>query len=400
MKRMIWAMVAVCLLGSSAAFGQRMYAPTPPLGALWEMRANGDAWQTDLGFIIPAQWKGFKRLGFSSGRADGGSVNAYYESEDHSLKLNILLQLRIDMRGFPLGAESVWNLLKLVTAGAMAPREKQTELSVTPFAIGNRTPAGKEMWTRHDLDSGPVVQGGFWQNIGVWSVIVTVSGPESRREELERHAQILFAEMPFPYAPLATELAVNGEQVIGGMSKCGRKRPDGAGKEFTPTFPQAALMSILLPGMMVGQENQFVISPVTQAKDYCVIETFNARKDFPVTALEYRGAANDAWEPRYGFAINNGKGGYYQLERMPAAAAQATMTNDVILDQVFLNFSNNKRASISAVFDDWPSYEEAKRAITAQHKDGRPQPIITVMQTAERREINQNPARVLELKED
>jgi hypothetical protein len=50
------------------------------------------------------------------------------------------------------------------------------------------------------------------------------------------------------------------------------------------------------------------------------------------------------------------------------------------------------------VFNDWPSYEEAKRAIIAQHKDGNPQPIVTVLQTAEKREIPQNPARVLELK--
>ena len=90
------------------------------------------------------------------------------------------------------------------------------------------------------------------------------------------------------------------------------------------------------------------------------------RKDFPVTALEYRGAANDAWVPRYGFALNNGKGGYYQVERLPPPAAQATRTNDVTLDQVFLDFSNNKRASISAVFDDWPSYQEAKRAHKAK----------------------------------
>lgn len=400
MKRANWAMVCLCLLGSSAAFGQRLYDPTPPPGVLWEMRPNGDAWQKDLGFIVPAQWKDFKRLGFSSGRADGGSVNAYYENEDHSLKMTILLQLRIDMRGLPMDADMVWDFMKIVVTGGVGPKDKSTELSVKPFAIGKRTPAGKEMWTRFDLEGGPLVQGAFWQNIGVWSVIVTVSGPEARREELEKHAQVLFAEMPFPYAPLATELAVNGEQLFGGMPKCDGKRPDGTGKEFTPTFPQAALMSIMLPGMMVGQENQFIISPVTQAGDYCVIETFNVRKDFPVTALEYRGAPNDAWVPRYGFVLNNGKGGYYQVERMPANAAQATKTNDVILDQVFLNFSNNKRASISAVFDDWPSYKDAKQAIIAQHKDGRPQPIITVVQTAEKREISQNPARVQELKAD
>jgi hypothetical protein len=229
-------------------------------------------------------------------------------------------------------------------------------------------------------------------------VIVTISGPEARREELEKLAQGLFAEMPFPYAPLATELAVTGAQTLTAMPKCDGKPPEGTGKEFTPMFQQAALMSLLLPGMMVGQENQFIISPVTQARDYCVIESFKARKDLPITAIQYRGAATEAWEARYGFVINQGQGGYYQVERMPADAARQTTTNGVTLDQVFLNFSNNKRASIAAVFNDWPDYEEAKRAVIAQHKDGNPQPIITAMQTAERREISQNPKRVQELK--
>jgi hypothetical protein len=391
----------LCLLGSWAASGQALYDPTPPLGALWEMQDDGDALQKDLGFVVPPKWQGFQRLGFSSGRADGGSVRAYYENADHTLKLNIWLQLRIDMRGLPLDADTVWDLYKIGLSNDMSAfgvKDKGTEISARPFGIGKRTPLGREVWTRFPLADGAVAQGAFWQNIGVWSVIVTFAGPETRLEEMQKLAQGLFAEMPFPYAPLATELAANGEQLIGAMPKCDGKRPDGAGKEFTPTFPQAALMSLLLPGMMVGQQNQFLVSPVTQTRDYCVIETFKARKDLPVIALEYRGAASDAWEARYGFVINNGQGGYYQVERMPAAAAQATKTNDVVLDQVFLNFSNNKRASISAVFNDWPSYEEAKRAVIAQHKEGRPQPIITVVETAEKRVVSQNPERVQELK--
>ena len=50
------------------------------------------------------------------------------------------------------------------------------------------------------------------------------------------------------------------------------------------------------------------------------------------------------------------------------------------------------------MFEDWPSYEEAKKAIIAQHKDAKPEPIISVVQTAEKREIAQNPKRVQELK--
>jgi hypothetical protein len=67
------------------------------------------------------------------------------------------------------------------------------------------------------------------------------------------------------------------------------------------------------------------------------------------------------------------------------------------LDQVFLNFSNNKRAAISAVFNDWPSYEEAKRVMSVLHKGGAVQPIINVVQTAEKRSITQNPERVRKL---
>jgi hypothetical protein len=390
----------VCLLVASSVHGRSTYDPTPPLGAMWEMQPDGDAFQKDLGFVMPEKWQGFKRLGFSSGRDDGGSVRAYYETDDHALKMDLWVQLRIDIRGLPMDADMVWDLLKVAVAAEMESKENGTELSSKPFAIGKRTPAGREMWTRFALDSGPAVQGVFWQNIGAWSVVATFSGPESRREELEKLSQALFAEMPFPYAPLAAEFAANGTQLFAAMPKCKGKPPRGAGKEFTPTFQQAALMSLLLPGMMVGQENQFIVSPVTRAQDYCVIETFKARKDFPITAIQYLGPASEAWEARYGFAINNGAGGYYQVERMPAVAARQTTTNGVTLDQVFLNFSNIKRASISAVFNDWPSYEEAKRAIIAQHKDGNPQPIITVLQTAEKREIHQNPARVLELKDN
>lgn len=401
MSRVIWTLVVLGSFASPLAFGQRMLSPTPPLGPMWEMQADGDAYQKDLGFILPEKWSDFRREGFSSGRADGGSVRGLYKSSDGALSLAIWIQLRIDMRGFPMPADTVWSLLNAgFTAEVGAkPGDRGTELSSGPFAIGKRTPVGRHQWSKYSTDAGTKVQGAFWQNIGVWSVVVTFTGPEERRADLEKYSQALFSELPFPYAPITTELAVDGEQLLAAMPKCDGRRPVGTGKEFVPTFPQAALMSMLLTGMMVGQENQFIISPVTHAVDYCVIETFQARKDLPVTAIEYRGKPTEAWEVRYGFALNHGRGGYYQVERMPAEAAKQTTTNDVTLDQVFLNFSNNKRGAISAVFDDWPSYEDAKRAVSALHKDGKAEPIINVIQTAEKRHITQNPERVQKLKE-
>ena len=126
------------------------------------------------------------------------------------------------------------------------------------------------------------------------AVVYHKDGTEHSRPVLEalladrqalHHTQGFFTEIPFPYAPLTTELAVSGSRIFTNMPKCEGKPPEGAGKEFMPTFQQAALMSLLLPGMMVGQENQFILSPVTQAKDYCLIETFNARKDFVIEHL-------------------------------------------------------------------------------------------------------------------
>jgi hypothetical protein len=401
MSRVIRTLVVLAWFASPLAYGQRMLSPTPPLGPMWEMQADGDAYQKDLGFILPEKWSDFAREGFSSGRADGGSVRGVYKSRDGALSMTIWIQLRIDMRGFPMPQDTVWSLLKAAFTAEAGPKPGNTgtELSSGPFAIGKRTPAGKQQWASYATDAGAKVQGAFWQNIGVWSVVVTFMGPEERRADLEKYSQALFNELPFPYAPLATELAVDGATLLAAMPKCDGERPEGSGKEFVPTFPQAALMSILLTGMMVGQENQFIISPVTHAGDYCVIETFNVRKDLPVTALEYRGKSTEAWEARYGFVLNHGQGGYYQVERMPAEAAKQTTTNGVTLDQVFLNFSNNKRGAIAAVFNDWPGYEEAKRAISALHKDGKADPIINVVQTAEKRHITQNPERVQKLAE-
>jgi hypothetical protein len=159
-----------------------------------------------------------------------------------------------------------------------------------------------------------------------------------------------------------------------------------------------ALYGMLVPGMQLGLQNKLVISPVTQANDYCVIETFNARKDLPVTALLYRGEPGEAWEARYAFAMNGGRGGFYQLERfVPRIAGESVA--DTRLDQVFLHYTNNKRASLYAVYDDWPDYRELRKSFEKFLKD-KPEPIISSTQTAEKLHIQTNTARILPVEGD
>ena len=43
MNRTRLTMVCLCLMSSAAAFGQRVYDPTPPLGVLWVWLAFSEA---------------------------------------------------------------------------------------------------------------------------------------------------------------------------------------------------------------------------------------------------------------------------------------------------------------------------------------------------------------------
>jgi hypothetical protein len=390
------AAIGLQLLASASAWAQLL--PSPPQGPLWEMQANGDAVQKDLGFIVPKRWKSFEREGFTSTREDGASIKAHYLSDDRAIRLGILLQFRPDVRGLDLGQDLTWTMVQASAGFDFLGRTKSkpTELSSTEFRLGNRSPAGRTRWARYDLDKGPEVQGLWWQNIGVWSVVITMSGPEARRADIEAQAQTLLTEMPFPSAPLATELAVVGEKLLASLPKCKGERPNGTGGEITPTFEEAAALGLIMPLMVLGKANDSLISPVTRSESYCVVETFFPRKDLAVTAIEYTGPATDAWEARYGFAIANGRGGYYQIERLAQAEPMKSMAGEAITKHAYLDFSNNKRASLFAVFDEWPSYEAAKRAIVALHEDpkNRKDAVITMTNPAEKVLVVTNPDRI------
>jgi hypothetical protein len=133
-----------------------------------------------------------------------------------------------------------------------------------------------------------------------------------------------------------------------------------------------------------------------------VIETFKVRKDFPVTAIQYVGAPNSTWEATYGFVLNDGKGGYYQVERLIPMKSMGASIGEESTQHTYLNFSNNKRSSVFAFFNDWPSYEATKKVVFAIHGDpsNRLAPILTMTNPADRIAIVHNSERVQPAKAD
>jgi hypothetical protein len=394
MRGMTWMLALVSLAAGPAAVAQVPgLSPEPPGGVLWTLQPDGDAIQNDLGFIVVKQWKDFTRTGFTSTREDGASVKAYYVSADKKLRMTMWLQLRPDTRGLPLDEEAVWSLMQIgINLEHGLPRDKITKLSEAAFSLGGRTPAGRQQWVRVEAADGPEVQGAWWQNIGVWAVIVTFSGPESRRADLEAAASTFFELYPFPGAPITTELAVNGEALFGGMPKCDGKPPAGEGKEVSPTFNQATLYALMVPNLQMGQYNDQIISPANHPKDYCVIERFDIARNLPVTAVQYRGSGTSSFDARYAFVMNSGRGGVYQLERMAPEIANSEV-NGTALNQVYLHYTNNKRASLITVFDEWPSYRQLRKVFEKYMKE-KPEPIVTTTKSYEKLHIKYNTARI------
>jgi hypothetical protein len=64
--------------------------------------------------------------------------------------------------------------------------------------------------------------------------------------------------------------------------------------------------------------------------------------------------------------------------------------------KVYLDFSNNKRASLFTVLDEWPSYEAAKQAVVALHEDpkNRKDAVLTMTNPAQKIVVITNPDRI------
>jgi hypothetical protein len=351
----------LCLMPITAA-SQIPYSASGaevPQVPLWGEEANGDAIQKDLGFILPKKWKAFERYRFSSTRADGGSVKTWYRSSDSELTLNILIQLRVDIRGMDLGPDFPWTLIKMASDAELGLElgKKPVELSVAPFSLGGRQPPGMVRWARYDLATGPKVQGTWWQNIGIWSVIITAAGPEARKAEVEQAGASVIKEMPFPRAPAAAEFLAIGPKLFAAMPACATDLPENKGVAVARSPEEAIKVSMILPGYISDNPKIAPVSPVTDAVNYCKIETFSSQKG-EVTAVRFTGKRGEFWDARYGFALDSGRNGYFQFDYNSALGTG-------LGNKILLTYSNTKEVTAYTIFSDWPSYSNARKHILA-----------------------------------
>lgn len=369
----------VAFLGlASAAFAQQ---PAPPDVPLWRLEANGDAVQTDLGFILPPRIKTFERRGFTSTRPDGGSVMTHYESPD-GVKLRILLQLRSDVRPptktVADGIADNWRLAKL-TARFSYPVDSQPEILLEgPLVWGDvPTANGMVLFRRFRIGDKSEIQGIWYRNIGLWAVIVIASAPESRHSEVEA-AGATAMQIPWPAAPVSAELRARAPDWLSALSACpaGLKR-DGNGRPVDPGPVVAGMIGLGIATYF--KDNPAILPhPLLKPKDYCLIERFRVG-DTEITALGWTGDVSAYPAARYAFIIG-GEGVMYQFESFftvtPAEGGPAGITR-----MVWLTASNARRAGVIRVFTDWPSYAEAKRIVSGSG-GAQPRPVVEVVHPA------------------
>lgn len=373
------ALLLLALAGlAPVAFAQE---PTPPNVALWRMEANGDAVQTDLGFILPARIRGFERRGFTSTRDDGASVMTHYESPD-GVKLRILLTLRGDVRGVPLpGADGVarnWETAKLAGSIFYPSVSRPETLLEGPLIWGNAPrPNGMMLFRRFRIEDRSEIQGIWYRNIGIWAVIVIASAPEARQAEVES-AGAAAMTIQWPAAPVTAELRAGLPAWLPTLRSC----PSGLGRDGNgrPVDPGPIVASMIGMGLAsYFMENPAVLPhPITQPQNYCLIERFRVGET-EITALGWTGDVSAYPAVRYAFLIGDA-GVMYQFESFftvtPGEGGPVGTTR-----LVWLTASNARRAAAIRVFTDWPSYAEAKRMIS-ESGGPQPQPVVEVIHPA------------------
>lgn len=356
------ALLALAMPGIAAAQLQ----PTPPAVPLWRMADNGDAIQTNLGFILPPRVAGFERIGFSSARPDGGSVMAWYSSPDGAVKLRILLQPRIDIFGASMpgedGVARNWPLLRR-SSDAMVDRSRPEvvaeQLVERPIAWGPGTASnGMMRITRHAFPEGAMVQGAWYRNIGRWVVLVLAGGPEARRPDIEAAGQAAM-ELPWPRAPLAAELPGMMAQ-LRALPACDRLDRVGSGRIIQPGETMPAMLGIGVGATLLDTVRSFP-HPILQPSDYCRIETFDIRGS-EVLALGWRGDTSAYPAARYAFVAANGAG-LFQYESFFSGEELPPEERREMTRLVWLSGSNARYIRVMSVLSDWPSYEEAKRIL-------------------------------------
>ena len=381
MAYILKAMLALAALAGVAAPARAQLDPAPPQVPLWRLEANGDAVQTDLGFILPTRIRGFERRGFSWTGDDGASVMAHYESAD-GVKLRIRLRLRDDMLGAPLpGADGVarnWDSTK-VAGSAFYPADSRPEtLLEGPLIWGNAPrPNGMMLFRRFRVEDRSEIQGMWYRVIGLWEVIVIASGPEAKRAEVEA-AGAAAMTIQWPAAPVSAELRAILPAWLPTLRACpsslGR---DGNGRPVDPGPIVASMIGMGLASYFVGNP-EALPHPVNQPDAYCRIETFRVGMH-EITALGWTGDLSAYPAVRYAFLIGD-TGVMYQFESFftvtPAEGGPAGLTR-----LVWLTASNARRVAAIRVFTDWPSYADAKNMV-AETGGPQPRPVVEVVHPA------------------
>ncbi|HYI46956.1 MAG TPA: hypothetical protein VEX35_00675 [Allosphingosinicella sp.] len=377
---MTYLLKAALVLLALAGFAPAAVAqdPTPPAVPLWRMEANGDAVQTDLGFILPARIRGFERRGFTSTRPDGASVMAHYESPD-GVKLRILLTLRGDVRGVPLpGADGVarnWSFVK-IAGDVFYPSGSRPETLLEGPLIWNNAPRpnGMMLFRRFRTGESSEIQGIWYRNIGLWEVIVIASGPEARRAEVEA-AGAAAMMLQWPAAPVSAELRAVLPAWLPTLRACPSSLArEGNGRPVDPGPIVASMIGMGLASYFM-ESPPALPHPILRPQDYCLIETFRVGET-EIAALGWTGDVSAYPAVRYAFVIV-GAGVMYQFESFftvtPAEGGPAGITR-----LVWLTASNAQRVAAIRVFTDWPSYAEARRMIS-ESGGPQPRPVVEVI---------------------
>lgn len=380
MTYILRAMLALAALAGAASPAWAQITPAPPSVPLWRLEANGDAVQTDLGFILPARIRAFERRGFTSTRADGASVMTHYESPD-GVKLRILVTLRADVRGVPVpGADGVarnWSFVKIAGDVFYPTGTPQETLLEGPLLWGNTArPNGMMLFRRFRIGDRSEIQGIWYRNIGLWEVIVIASGPEASQDAVEA-AGAAAMQIQWPGAPLTAELRATLPAWLPTLRDCpsslGR---DGNGRPVDPGPIVASMIGMGLASYFGGNPAALP-HPVNQPDAYCRIETFRVGLH-EIVALGWTGDLSAYPAVRYAFLIGD-TGVMYQYESfftVPPAQAPAGLTR-----LVWLTASNERSVAAVRVFSDWPSYAEAKRLV-AETGSPQPRPVVEVVHPA------------------
>jgi hypothetical protein len=375
--------------------------PAPPQVPLWRLQPNGDAVQTNLGFLLPARWKTFERKGFSSGAADGTRVAILYENPDGPIRMRIILQPRADTQTALPGSDGVernWPLIEKATAADYSVKGQELVESRIVWGRSDK-PNARMRLVRYPAPGKAEIQGLWYRNIGLWSVAIVVWGPEDRRSDIEQAGKAAMTEMGWPSAPLSADLKAMAPEFLRGVKQCATVPSGGDG---APAKVNAAIGSVMGMGLVsyLTEVGPKLPHPVLEPEKYCRVETFKAGTA-EITALAWQGPAATSWTASYAFFMAE-TGAFYQIESLFDAGPSGPIREQLdvlgIRRLVQLTFTDFNSASVLEAFTDWPSYADSK-ALVSRIADGGVAPLVMVSNPPGRMNVNVNSGRMAPMAE-